>query len=62
MPWLGADSLPVINLFELMRQLYPLQYDPEDLQDVLWCIGVLSAKYTCDKVTPQLETWTDSIR
>lgn len=30
--------------------MYPLQSDQEDLQDVLWCINLLSPKYSCKKV------------
>lgn len=48
---LGSDAKAVLNLFEQMRQQYPLQSDPEDLQDVLWCLSLLSSKYSCNKVS-----------
>ncbi|KAF9393611.1 hypothetical protein CPC16_001601 [Podila verticillata] len=45
----GSDAKTVLSLFEQMRQQYPLQSDPEDLQDVLWCLSLLSSKYSCNK-------------
>ncbi|KAG0082753.1 hypothetical protein BGZ92_011431 [Podila epicladia] len=43
------DAKAVLSVFEKMRQQYPLQSDPEDLQDVLWCLSLLSSKFSCNK-------------
>ncbi|KAG0375632.1 hypothetical protein BGX24_008839, partial [Mortierella sp. AD032] len=48
-PLSRADATAVLNLFDQMRQMYPLQSDPEDLQEVLWCLSLLSPKYACHK-------------
>ncbi|KAF9132432.1 hypothetical protein BGW39_000145 [Mortierella sp. 14UC] len=48
-PLSRADATAVLNLFEQMRRMYPLQSDPEDLQEVLWCLSLLSPKYACHK-------------
>ncbi|KAG0045142.1 hypothetical protein BGZ83_009603 [Gryganskiella cystojenkinii] len=48
-PLSRPDSLAVLNLFDQMRQLFPLQSEPEDLQDVLWCLNLMSKKYSCKK-------------
>ncbi|GJJ73116.1 hypothetical protein EMPS_05474 [Entomortierella parvispora] len=48
-PLSRADSLAVLNVFDQMRQMYPLQSDQEDMQDILWCINLLSPKYSCKK-------------
>ncbi|KAF9302452.1 hypothetical protein BGZ74_005326, partial [Mortierella antarctica] len=48
-PLSTTDAKAVLSLFEKMRQQYPLQSDPEDLQDVLWCLSLLSSKYSCNK-------------
>ncbi|KAG0215733.1 hypothetical protein BGX33_000899 [Mortierella sp. NVP41] len=49
-PLSRADATAVLNLFDQMRQMFPLQSDPEDLQEVLWCLSLLSPKYACHKV------------
>ncbi|OAQ29570.1 hypothetical protein K457DRAFT_32202 [Linnemannia elongata AG-77] len=48
-PLSRADATAVLNLVDQMRQMFPLQSDPEDLQDVLWCLSLLSPKYACHK-------------
>ncbi|KAF9154391.1 hypothetical protein BG015_001079 [Linnemannia schmuckeri] len=48
-PLSRADATAVLDLVEQMRQMFPLQSDPEDLQDVLWCLSLLSPKYACHK-------------
>ncbi|KAG0253183.1 hypothetical protein BG011_006509, partial [Mortierella polycephala] len=48
-PLSRADSMSVLNLFDQMRYMFPLKNDPEDIQEVLWCINLLSRKYACKK-------------
>ncbi|KAF9194469.1 hypothetical protein BGZ51_009549 [Haplosporangium sp. Z 767] len=48
-PLSRADSMAVLNLFDQMRYMFPLKNDPEDIQEVLWCINLLSRKYACKK-------------
>ncbi|ORZ15402.1 hypothetical protein BCR41DRAFT_353710 [Lobosporangium transversale] len=48
-PMPHTDAAAVLNLFDLMRQVYPLKSDPEDLQDLLWSINLLSPLYACNK-------------
>ncbi|KAF9928463.1 hypothetical protein FBU30_002365 [Linnemannia zychae] len=48
-PLSRADATAVLNLFDQMKQMFPLQSDPDDLQDVLWYLSLLSPKYACHK-------------
>ncbi|KAG0296788.1 hypothetical protein BGZ96_008516 [Linnemannia gamsii] len=48
-PLSRADATAVLNLFDQMRQMFTMQSDPEDLQEVLWCLSLLSPKYACHK-------------
>ncbi|KAG0306222.1 hypothetical protein BGZ98_002776 [Dissophora globulifera] len=48
-PLSRTDSAAALALFDQMRQMFPLKGDPEDLQDVIWCLNLLSPKYACKK-------------
>ncbi|KAF9358561.1 hypothetical protein BGX26_001450 [Mortierella sp. AD094] len=48
-PGSRIDSKVILSLFNQMRHLYPLQNDPEELLNVLWCLELLSPKYACRK-------------
>ncbi|KAF9955542.1 hypothetical protein BGZ72_003631 [Mortierella alpina] len=48
-PLSRADSTAVLNLFDQMRRMFPLHIDPDNLQDVLWCLDLLSQRYACKK-------------
>ena len=52
----GADSTAVLNLFDQMRRMFPLHIDPDNLQDVLWCLDLLSQRYACKKVATYVRT------
>ncbi|KAF9984063.1 hypothetical protein BGZ75_004373 [Mortierella antarctica] len=48
-PLSRADSTAVLNFFDQMRSMFPQNNDPDNLQDFLWCLDLLSERYACKK-------------